>query len=46
MIGMFVIPLVLSQHANHSEIRVLKVLILLVLIVTHWEQALLDVKLV
>ena len=48
---MFAILLVVSQTCQSfrnliSEIRLLKVLVLLVLIVIHWGQALLDVKLV
>ncbi len=51
MIDMFATLLVLSQHANHSgtwisEIRLLKVLLLIVLIVPNWVQARLDAKLV
>src|SRR5713226_118861 len=43
--------LVLSQHANNSgtwisEIRILKILFLIVLVVANWVQALLDAKLV
>jgi len=44
---MLAILLVLSQHANNSgtwisEIRILKILFLIVLVATNWVQALLD----
>ena len=42
--GMFVTSLLLPQHANNSEIRILKMLLLIVLIVTNRVRAFLDVE--
>ena len=49
MIGVLATSLPLSQHANHSvnlisEIRILKVLLLIVSIVNNWGRARLDIK--
>lgn len=43
---MYAMLLVVLQHADNSEIRILKIPVVSVLLLTYWRQALIDVKLV